>query len=97
MLFGILNPIFAEKYESDVQKTRTNENHLLELLKNQTSISEATLLNTINRNEADIQAQFNLVKENINKLVQIVNGSVLRGNVSQRLLLLEMMLIGKDV
>lgn len=42
-LFGVLDQQFAEKYETEIEKLRSNENYLMELLRNQTSIEESTV------------------------------------------------------
>lgn len=42
-LFGILDARSATKYESQIHELKLNENHLMELAKNHTSITDATL------------------------------------------------------
>ncbi|XP_022834733.1 uncharacterized protein LOC111362308 [Spodoptera litura] len=59
-LFGVLDQRFADKYQKDIQAIQNNENYLLELLKNQTSIVE--LQNQVlKKNEQNIQRQFALI------------------------------------
>lgn len=41
-LFGVLDNKFAEKYEEDIAMGTENQQYMLELMKNQTSITEAT-------------------------------------------------------
>lgn len=55
-VFGVLDSKFAEEYERDLSKISRNEEHLLLLMKNHTTIAETTL-NIIRRNEDVIAAQ----------------------------------------
>lgn len=43
-LFGILGSQFEEQYKYDISKLSQNENHLLKLLENHTSIMESTFI-----------------------------------------------------
>lgn len=56
-LFGVLDQRAAKKIEEDITKSRANENYILELLKNQTSITESTV-NIMKKSEKAIQTQF---------------------------------------
>lgn len=68
-LFGVLDENFAEQYYKDISNLKTNENHLLSLLKNQTSIIEAHN-NIIQRNEITMNKQFNLMEQHITRADQ---------------------------
>lgn len=65
-LFGILDQRFADQYEADIKAVRSNEAHLLKLIKNQTSIIE--LENEIlKRNEDNINRQFTVINHFMNQ------------------------------
>lgn len=65
-LFGVLDQRFADKYEADIQAVQSNEDHLLQLIKNQTSIVE--LENEIlKRNEENINRQFTVINNFMNQ------------------------------
>ncbi|CAG9132520.1 unnamed protein product [Plutella xylostella] len=65
-LFGILDQRFADKYQDDIQAVQTNENYLLELIKNQTSITELENL-TLKKQESNIRRQFALINKYMNE------------------------------
>uniref|UniRef100_A0A2A4JGA4 Uncharacterized protein n=1 Tax=Heliothis virescens TaxID=7102 RepID=A0A2A4JGA4_HELVI len=67
-LFGVLDEDFAKKYDRDINLIQTNENHLLTLYKEQTSIVEGEY-NILKRNEDIMNKQFTL----INKRIQEAN------------------------
>ncbi|CAG9113625.1 unnamed protein product [Plutella xylostella] len=61
-LFGVLDQRFADKYQEDIQTMQNNQNYLLQLIKNQTSIVE--LENTIlKKSEKNIQKQFSIIDD----------------------------------
>lgn len=60
-LFGILDEDFAEKYEKDIEKVHTNEDYLLNLIKNQTTIIEAEN-SILRKNEEFMRQQFSAIK-----------------------------------
>lgn len=64
-LFGVLDERFAEKYRQDIEIVQQNENHLLSLIKNQTSIIEAHN-NILKRNEEAMSKQFQLINHHLN-------------------------------
>lgn len=65
-LFGILDQRFAEQYQNDIQNIQKNENYLLELARNQTSIVE--IENTIlKKNEQNMNNQFTLINRFMNE------------------------------
>lgn len=66
-LFGVLDQHFAEQYEQDIDTIQHNENHLLQLLKNQTSVLE-TENNIVQRNEATMAKQFTLINDHLKSL-----------------------------
>ncbi|VVD00463.1 unnamed protein product [Leptidea sinapis] len=69
-LFGVLDERFADQYKQDIQVIQYNENHLVSLMKNQTSIIEAQY-NVLKRNEISINKQhklLNLLSMKLNKL-----------------------------
>lgn len=55
-LFGVLDSRFAEKYSKDIAKLFGNEEHLLQLLKNHTSVVETTM-NILKNDEAELERQ----------------------------------------
>lgn len=65
-LFGVLDEDFAVKYQQDIENIQTNENYLLELLKNQTMIVEAEN-NIMKKNELFMNKQFQLIHNFINE------------------------------
>lgn len=71
-LFGVLDERFAEKYEQDIKVTRSNEQHLLNLYKNQTSIIESEV-NLIKRTEDSLNSQQKKVNQYFIKLDDILN------------------------
>lgn len=60
-LFGVLDADFAEKYEKDIQNLQSNDDYLLQLMKNQTLIVEAEN-NIIKRNTAFMDKQFKTLR-----------------------------------
>lgn len=65
-LFGILDQRFADQYQVDIQAVKNNEAHLLELIKNQTSIIELEN-NVLKRNENNINKQFAVINNFMNQ------------------------------
>lgn len=71
-LFGVLDSRFATEYAQDISKVKNNEEHLLMLLKNQTSITEATV-NIIKKDDAAIANQFNRINNMTKEIQQLSN------------------------
>lgn len=71
-LFGVLDDNFAVKYAKDIEKISYNENHLRELIKNQTVIIEAES-NIIQRNEQIMNKQFLLINEHLQSVSTELN------------------------
>ncbi|KAL4711011.1 hypothetical protein ACJJTC_017976 [Scirpophaga incertulas] len=71
-LFGVLDDKFAEKYETDIENININQNHLLNMLKNQTSILEAQN-NIIKRNEDLMNRHFKNIHQNLYNLTKDIN------------------------
>ena len=65
-LFGTLDEEFAMKYQDDIYKIQTNENYLLQLIKNQTSIVE-TENRIIKDNEEFMEKQFNILNNYVSR------------------------------
>ncbi|KAI5633923.1 baculovirus F protein domain-containing protein [Phthorimaea operculella] len=61
-LFGILDSRFAEKYENDIQSIQNNENYLLDLIRNQTTIVELEN-KALKKNEDSIKQQLTLMDD----------------------------------
>lgn len=68
-LFGTLNSNDAEYYDNQINLTKENENNLLALIKNQTSIMNATV-GVIKTTHQDVIARFNVI---INKIESLKN------------------------
>lgn len=66
-LFGVLDDRFAEQYKKDVEKIGINENHLQDLMRNQTSVLESEY-NILKRNERAMSLQFKFIKAQIHNL-----------------------------
>lgn len=64
-LFGVLDARFAEQYKKDIETLHNNRDHLLNLIKGQTSIIEAHN-NILKRNEEAMNTQFNLLDQHLN-------------------------------
>lgn len=60
-VFGVLDSRFAEQYTADISKIKTNEEHVMQLLRNHTSIEETTT-NIIRRDEKMIQRNYELIE-----------------------------------
>ncbi|CAG9134447.1 unnamed protein product [Plutella xylostella] len=77
-LFGVLDDRFARKYEKDIEKISMNENHLLLLFKNQTSVIEAQS-NILQRNEDIMNKQFGMIQKHLQE-VKLANNKLLTQN-----------------
>lgn len=66
-LFGVLDQSFADKYQRDIENINSNEKHLLQLWKNQTSVVEAEY-NVLKRTEKTIDTQYKLINKHLNLL-----------------------------
>ncbi|KAH9645554.1 hypothetical protein HF086_005203 [Spodoptera exigua] len=65
-LFGILDQRFADEYHKDIQNVQKNEDYILRLLKNQTSIVEIEN-DILKKNEDNINRQFTLINNFMNE------------------------------
>ncbi|KAH9634758.1 hypothetical protein HF086_013618 [Spodoptera exigua] len=65
-LFGVLDSDFAEKYAQDIDKIKTNEQYLLQLIRNQTLIIEAEN-NVIKKNEDFVKTQLEVIQQFMNE------------------------------
>lgn len=61
-VFGIMDSRFGEKYANDISKIEENEEYVLALLKNHTSIAETTV-NIIRKNQEEIQRQYTRISK----------------------------------
>lgn len=68
-LFGVLDQHFADQYEKDIDLIKSNENHLYNLWKNQTSVVEAEL-NLMKRIESTMSQHHKLINQKINILTE---------------------------
>ncbi|VVC99824.1 unnamed protein product [Leptidea sinapis] len=66
-LFGVLDDHFAEQYKLDINLVRHNQNHLIQLWKNQTSIIESEY-NVLKRISSSIDKQHKLFNQYLNQL-----------------------------
>lgn len=82
-LFGVLDSRFAREYANDMEKLSSNDEHLMQLLKNQTSVIE-TATNVIKNQENDLSHQSSL----INGLSQKIKDSIDREEAFQNFVLL---------
>lgn len=64
-LFGILDDSFSEQYKKDIEALHKNRDHMLTLIKGQTTILEAHN-NILKRNEEAMNRQFELISEHLN-------------------------------
>lgn len=71
-LFGVLDSRFAEKYKRDIELLHQNEHHLLNLIRNQTTIIEAQN-NILKRNEQAMNKQFQLTEQHLSYTNQYMN------------------------
>lgn len=71
-LFGVLDQSFADKYQQDIELVNSNEKHLMQLWKNQTSVVEAEY-NVLKRTEQAIQSQHKLINRHLNLITQTTN------------------------
>lgn len=63
-LFGVLDQTYADYIENEINKVKDNENYLLNLAKNQTSIMEVTA-NVLKKTTEQIQQQFEVFNEHV--------------------------------
>lgn len=73
-VYGIIQHNKAQEIEKDISKAKMNEQHLLTLLKNQTSLSESTI-NIIKKNENRTQQQFVEFAKQLDRLAQLSNNA----------------------
>lgn len=72
-LFGVLDSRFAREYAQDMGKLMNNDEHLVELIQNQTSIIDSTL-NIVKNNENEIYRQNGIINQLIKTIKEIKNG-----------------------
>lgn len=78
-LFGVLDESFAEQYQKDINLIRSNQNHLVLLWKNQTSIVEAEH-NLLKRIEESMDKQHKLFNQHIIDLEKANNEAIQKIN-----------------
>ncbi|KAL0883539.1 hypothetical protein ABMA27_015693 [Loxostege sticticalis] len=71
-LFGVLDDDFAQQYQRDLNKLRSNHKYFNQLLKNQTSIIESEY-NVIKRIEKTVRQQHKTFNQHLNKLENLTN------------------------
>lgn len=71
-LFGVLDSEYAEKLSATIDNIKGNEAHLLELIKNQTSLIDSTE-NVLKRDEEAIQGQLRIVDLRLNEIIDRIN------------------------
>lgn len=64
-LFGVLDERFAQQYKEDIETLQQDRDHLLTLIKGQTSIVEAHN-NILKRHETTMNQQFDLISKHLN-------------------------------
>lgn len=69
-LYGTLDQNYADEMARTVEKIRNNEEHLMKLSQNQTSIIESTV-NIMKKNQADVERQFRQLNQEIVELNHI--------------------------
>lgn len=83
-LFGVLDERFAEKYNQDIERIAKNENHIQNLLRNQTSVLEAEY-NILRRNEEVMNKQFTFIHQHLRNISLKLNEVVLDNKNAQYL------------
>lgn len=66
-LFGILDQRFAQHYEETIENVQANEDHVLQLMKNQTTIIDSTF-NIFKEERSSTQKQLKLLTDVLNRL-----------------------------
>lgn len=79
--FGVLDYRFAERYEKDIKKSEADRDFILQLVKNQTSIFDATA-NLMKRSHEDINGQFSQLSKICTAIEETVNET--NGAVAQQ-------------
>lgn len=67
-LFGVLDSDYAEEMEKTINRGKEEKGHIVNLLKNQTSIIDATI-NILRQNEIDTKSRINEIQEKIKHIV----------------------------
>ncbi|KAI5632082.1 baculovirus F protein domain-containing protein [Phthorimaea operculella] len=84
-LFGVLDESFAEQYKKDINMLKENENHIVQLWKNQTSIVEAEN-NLLKRTEHIMNQQHKTINQHLmtlqNTLQQVKYATQENGAIS---------------
>lgn len=71
-LFGVLDDDFAQQYQQDLTKLRSNQKYFNQLLQNQTSIIESEF-NVIKRMEKTVRQQHKNFNQHLNKIDNLIN------------------------
>nr|XP_043069540.1 uncharacterized protein LOC122322153 [Drosophila bipectinata] len=68
-LFGVLDSQYAQDMSKTISKVQDNEDHVLELLQNQTSLVDSTI-NVVKRDEIAYAKRFNLIESQMNAIIK---------------------------
>lgn len=71
-LFGVLDSKYAEQMSETIDAVNKNENHLLALIKNQTSIIDSTI-NIVRRDQATVEKKFKEIDDHITQIINRIN------------------------
>lgn len=71
-LFGVLDSRFQENYVDDMSHIHKNEEHLLTLFKNQTSVVETTL-NIVKKEQIEMRHQHNYLNDIAKNVTKLIN------------------------
>lgn len=88
--FGILSEDFAVQYKKDIAQIEVNENYILKLIKNQTTISDATL-NIFKESMTSVEEKFRVIDtqlEYFGKIIQVQLTENIREHIPDQLSLL---------
>lgn len=66
-VFGVLDHRFAEQYKEDIEKAKEDKEHIGRLIRNQTSIFDATA-NLMKKSQQETVAQFEVFGREIDKI-----------------------------
>lgn len=71
-LFGVLDERFAEQYKEDINKLQANQNHIINLWRNQTSIIESEN-NLLKRTEIVMNQQYKTMNQHLLSMEEAMN------------------------
>lgn len=83
-VFGLLDQDDANHYNNEIEKSRLNEERLLNLIKNQTLIADSTT-NVLKQTQQDIEHQFIIFDQHLNKISWDMNWEKLRNTLTDNL------------